>query len=80
AGRLPAWADFWERLFGFRRNADGEFASPCGRIRLRIEEAADAGACHDEGIRRIALAAPDIAAVGEKTAAVGPLTIEVVQA
>ena len=79
-GRLAIWGDFWERLFGFRQDADGEFASPCGHIRLRIEEAADAGACHGEIIRRVALAAPDIAAIAQRTTAIGPLVVEIVQA
>lgn len=78
--RTATAAEFWERLFGFGAAADGELASPCGRIRLRIAEAPQAGACHAEGICRIALAAPDIAAIAERRAAVGPLTLEIVQA
>jgi len=54
--------------------------SPCGRIRLRIAEAANAGASHGEGIQGIALAAPDIAAVAMRHAAIGPLAIDIVQA
>jgi 4-hydroxyphenylpyruvate dioxygenase-like putative hemolysin len=60
--------------------ADGELASPCGRVRLRIAEASDADTCHGECIQRIALAAPDIAAVEQRKAAVGALNFEIVQA
>ena len=79
-GRATTWAEFWERLFGFRKNGSGELSSPCGRMRLRIEEVPDAGACHDEGFRRIALAVPDIRAIDERSAAIGPLSIDIVQA
>ena len=79
-GRVATSAEFWERLFAFRQTADSEFTSPCGRIRLAIAEAPNAGACHGEGIRRIALAAPDIAAVAVRSAAIGPLSIAIVQA
>lgn len=80
AGRASTWAEFWERLFGFRAEAGGLLASPCGRIRLNIAEVPDAGACHDEGIQGIALAAPDISAIHERSATIGPLSVVIVQA
>ena len=80
SGRVATAAEFWERLFSFRSTETGELTSPCGRIRLRIAEASDADTCHGEGIQRIALAAPDIAAVKERKAAIGALDFEVVQA
>lgn len=80
AGRIGIAGEFWERLFAFRAAVGGELVSPCGRIRLRIAEAPQAGACHAECIGRIALAAPDIAAIATRSFAVGPLTIELVQA
>ena len=79
-GRAVTAAEFWERLFGFRAADDGELVSPCGRLRLRIAEAPQAGACHAEGICRVALAAPDIGAVAERNLAIGPLTVDIVQA
>lgn len=79
-GRAATATEFWERLFGFRKAANGELVGPCGRIRLRVGEAPQAGACHAEGVCRIALAAPDIAAIAERSFAIGPLAIEVVQA
>ncbi len=79
-GRAVTAAEFWERLFGFRKTESGEFVSPCQRIRLRIGEAPQAGACHAEGICRLALGAPDIAAIDERSIAIGPLAIDIVQA
>lgn len=79
-GRTVTAAEFWERLFGFRKAESGEFVSPCKRIRLRIGEAPQAGACHAEGICRVALATPDIAAITERSIAIGPLAIDIVQA
>ncbi|HEX8988261.1 MAG TPA: 4-hydroxyphenylpyruvate dioxygenase [Rhodocyclaceae bacterium] len=79
-GRLATAAEFWERLFSFRTPESGELASPCGRIRLRIAETPDADACHGECIHRIALAAPDIAAVAQRSAAIGALALDIVQA
>ncbi|HEX8961848.1 MAG TPA: 4-hydroxyphenylpyruvate dioxygenase [Rhodocyclaceae bacterium] len=79
-GRVATAAEFWERLFSFRGAENGEFAGPCGRIRLRIAEAPDADTCHREGFQRIALAAPDIAAIKEREAAIGGLAIRAVQA
>jgi 4-hydroxyphenylpyruvate dioxygenase len=79
-GRIGIAVEFWERLFAFRAGAGGELVSPCGRIRLRIAEAPQAGACHAECIGHIALAAPDIATVTTRSFGVGPLTIELVQA
>jgi len=79
-GRAATAAEFWERLFGFRKAEGGEFVSPCKRVRLRIGEATDAGACHAEGFCRLALAAPDIAAIAERSVAIGPLVIVIVQA
>jgi 4-hydroxyphenylpyruvate dioxygenase len=79
-GRVATAAEFWERLFSFRPTDAGELASPCGRIRLRIAEASDADACHGECIQRIALAAPDIAAIKQRNAVIGALNFEIVQA
>jgi 4-hydroxyphenylpyruvate dioxygenase len=79
-GRAVTAAEFWERLFSFRTTDAGELASPCSRIRLRIQEAPNAGACHGEAIQRIALAAPDIAAIEERHTAIGALDFDIVQA
>jgi 4-hydroxyphenylpyruvate dioxygenase len=80
AGRVATAAEFWERLFSFRAGDNGELASPCGRIRLRIAEAPDAGASHAEAIQQIALAAPDISAIKERAAGIGTLSFTIVQA
>lgn len=84
-GRQDLWAGFWERLFGFAAASGGEFASPCGKIRLRIAEADESGdplsgTGDREGIRDIALAAADIGTITERQATLGPMRFRVVQA
>ncbi len=79
-GRLNEWAEFYERLFGFReiRTFDIEgratglksraLASPCGKIRIPINESSDdrsqiqeyLDAYKGEGIQHVALATDDI--------------------
>jgi 4-hydroxyphenylpyruvate dioxygenase len=79
-GRMELWAEFYERLFNFREiryfNIEGQLTglrskamtSPCGKIRIPINESADdksqiaeyLEAYHGEGIQHIALAASDI--------------------
>src|SRR6266498_23269 len=79
-GRMALWAEFYERLFNFRQiryfDIEGTFTglhskamtSPCGKIRIPINESADdksqiaeyLEAYHGEGIQHIALAASDI--------------------
>jgi len=79
-GRMNEWADFYQRLFNFReiRHFDIEgkltglksraMTSPCGRIRIPINESSDdrsqiqeyLEAYHGEGIQHIALHALDI--------------------
>src|SRR5947199_696755 len=84
-GRMAEWAEFYERLFNFREiryfDIEGKLTglkskamtSPCGRIRIPINESADdksqiaeyLEAYHGEGIQHIALAAADIYATVE---------------
>ncbi len=79
-GRMNAWARFYERLFNFREikyfDIEGKLTglrsramtSPCGKIRIPINESADEksqieeylDAYRGEGIQHIALAAQDI--------------------
>jgi 4-hydroxyphenylpyruvate dioxygenase len=79
-GRMALWAEFYERLFNFREiryfDIEGQFTglhskamtSPCGRIRIPINESADdrsqiaeyLAAYRGEGIQHIALATKDI--------------------
>jgi 4-hydroxyphenylpyruvate dioxygenase len=79
-GRMDHWARFYERLFGFREiryfDIHGcktglrsrALESPCGKIRIPINEPTDPGsqveeyldAYHGEGIQHIALATDDI--------------------
>jgi 4-hydroxyphenylpyruvate dioxygenase len=79
-GRMNEWAEFYERLFNFREiryfDIEGKLTglkskamtSPCGRIRIPINESADdrsqiqeyLDAYHGEGIQHIALHAGDI--------------------
>src|SRR5437660_5202725 len=79
-GRMELWAEFYERLFNFREiryfDIEGKLTglkskamtSPCGRIRVPINESADdksqiaeyLEAYHGEGIQHIALAASEI--------------------
>ncbi len=79
-GRMDVWAGFYERLFGCREiryfDISGEatglrsraMASPCGKVRIPINESADnksqiaeyLDAYHGEGIQHIALGTDDI--------------------
>jgi 4-hydroxyphenylpyruvate dioxygenase len=79
-GRMDHWARFYERLFGFREiryfDIHGvktglrsrALQSPCGKIRIPINEPTDPGsqveeyldAYHGEGIQHIALSTDDI--------------------
>ena len=79
-GRMQEWAEFYERLFNFREvryfDIEGKLTglkskamtSPCGRIRIPINESTDdrsqiqeyLDAYHGEGIQHIALHAGDI--------------------
>src|ERR1700704_2996221 len=79
-GRMAEWADFYERLFNFREiryfDIEGRLTglkskamtSPCGKIRIPINESADdhsqiqeyLDAYHGEGIQHIALHTSDI--------------------
>jgi 4-hydroxyphenylpyruvate dioxygenase len=79
-GRMKEWADFYERLFNFREtryfDIEGKLTglkskamtSPCGKIRIPINESADdrsqiqeyLDAYHGEGIQHVALATGDI--------------------
>ena len=79
-GRMKEWADFYERLFSFREiryfDIEGQLTglkskamtSPCGRIRIPINESADDRSqiqedldqYHGEGIQHIALDTRDI--------------------
>ncbi len=84
-GRMDHWAEFYERLFNFREirffDIEGQhtglrsraMTSPCGKIRIPINESADdksqiaeyLEAYHGEGIQHIALATDDIYATVE---------------
>jgi 4-hydroxyphenylpyruvate dioxygenase len=90
-GRMAEWARFYERLFGFREiryfDIEGKLTglrskamtSPCGKIRIPINESADdksqiaeyLAAYHGEGIQHIALATDDIYAAVETLTARG---------
>src|SRR3954465_14975165 len=79
-GRMQEWAEFYERLFNFRAiryfDIEGKLTglkskamtSPCGRIRIPINESADDRSqiqeyldqYHGEGTHHIALPPPDI--------------------
>ncbi|HEY6821703.1 MAG TPA: 4-hydroxyphenylpyruvate dioxygenase [Burkholderiales bacterium] len=79
-GRMKEWAEFYERLFNFREiryfDIEGKLTglkskamtSPCGRIRIPINESSDDRSqiqeyldeYHGEGIQHIALHARDI--------------------
>ncbi len=81
-GRMDDWSAFYERLFNFREvryfDIEGKvtglksraMTSPCGKIRIPINESADdksqieefLDAYHGEGIQHIALGAEDIRA------------------
>jgi len=80
AGRMDTWKAFYEKLFGFREiryfDIHGQktgltsraLTSPCGKIRIPINEPSDKGsqiqeyldAYHGEGIQHIALSCRDI--------------------
>ena len=84
-GRMDHWAGFYERLFNFREiryfDIEGQMTglrsramtSPCGKIRIPINESADdksqiaeyLAAYKGEGVQHIALAADDIYAAVE---------------
>ena len=84
-GRMDQWADFYERLFGFREirffDIKGAqtglksraMASPCGKIKIPINESADdksqiaeyLDAYRGEGIQHVALSCTDIYATVE---------------
>jgi 4-hydroxyphenylpyruvate dioxygenase len=90
-GRMAEWARFYEKLFNFREiryfDIEGKLTglrskamtSPCGKIRIPINESADdrsqieeyLAAYHGEGIQHIALATSDIFAAVEKLRAAG---------
>ncbi|MEX2648252.1 MAG: 4-hydroxyphenylpyruvate dioxygenase, partial [Alphaproteobacteria bacterium] len=90
-GRMGAWASFYERLFNFKEiryfDIEGKLTglrskamtSPCGKIRIPINESADdksqieeyLEAYQGEGIQHIALATDDIFATVEALAASG---------
>jgi 4-hydroxyphenylpyruvate dioxygenase len=79
-GRMDTWAGFYERLFNFREiryfDIEGKktglfsraMTSPCGKIRIPINESQDDKSqieeyireYHGEGIQHIALSTPDI--------------------
>ncbi len=85
-GRMQEWADFYERLFNFREiryfDIEGKLTglrskamtSPCGKIRIPINESADDKsqiqeylvAYHGEGIQHVALGTEDIFATVER--------------
>jgi 4-hydroxyphenylpyruvate dioxygenase len=80
AGRMDLWYEFYNKLFGFREiryfDIHGQktgltsraLTSPCGKIRIPINEPSDRGsqiqeyldAYHGEGIQHIALSCRDI--------------------
>ncbi len=84
-GRMDRWAEFYERLFNFRQiryfDIEGKLTglhsramtSPCGKIRIPINESADdksqiaeyLAAYNGEGIQHIALGTDDIHATVE---------------
>ena len=90
-GRMEEWADFYERLFNFREvryfDIEGRvtglrskaMTSPCGKIRIPINESADdqsqiaeyLTAYHGEGIQHVALATDDIFKTVEQLRASG---------
>ncbi|HEX2886934.1 4-hydroxyphenylpyruvate dioxygenase [Vineibacter terrae] len=84
-GRMSEWSEFYERLFNFREikyfDIEGKLTglkskamtSPCGKIRIPINESADdksqiqeyLSAYHGEGIQHVALGSSDIYATVE---------------
>jgi 4-hydroxyphenylpyruvate dioxygenase len=90
-GRMKEWAEFYERLFNFREiryfDIEGKLTglkskamtSPCGRIRIPINESSDDRSqiqeyldeYHGEGIQHIALHSADIYATVDRLRAKG---------
>ncbi len=90
-GRMAHWADFYERIFNFREiryfDIEGQqtgltskaMTSPCGKIRIPLNESADANSqieeflrdYRGEGIQHVALGAGDIFHAVETMAARG---------
>ena len=100
AGRMDHWAQFYQRLFHFREiryfNIRGQktglrsraMVSPCGRIRIPINEPSDQKsqikeyleAYHGEGIQHIAIGTNDIYATVEALSGRGMQFLDVPQA
>ncbi len=96
-GRMREWSEFYERLFGFREvryfDIRGELTglrsramtSPCGKIRIPINESADDSsqiaeyleAYRGEGVQHVALATEDIYTTVEELRARGIGFLEV---
>ena len=96
-GRMAGWAKFYETLFNFRESRyfdiEGKLTglrsmamtSPCGKIRIPINESADdrsqieeyLAAYRGEGIQHIALATADIHATVERLRACGVAFMDV---
>jgi 4-hydroxyphenylpyruvate dioxygenase len=90
-GRMNEWSEFYERLFNFREiryfDIEGKLTglrsramtSPCGKIRIPINESADdksqieeyLRAYHGEGIQHVALSTEDIYVTVEELRAAG---------
>lgn len=97
AGQMDHWADFYERLFNFKEiryfDIKGQVSglrsramtSPCGKIRIPINEPADQqsqiqeylDAYRGEGIQHIALTSGDIYSTVEKLRARGVQMLDV---
>ncbi len=95
-GRMKEWAEFYERLFNFREiryfDIEGKLTglkskamtSPCGRIRIPINESSDErsqiqeylDAYHGEGIQHIALHTNDIYATVDALRASGVVLLD----
>jgi 4-hydroxyphenylpyruvate dioxygenase len=95
-GRMKEWAEFYERLFNFREiryfDIEGRLTglkskamtSPCGKIRIPINESADdrsqiqeyLDAYRGEGIQHIALGTKDIYATVDRLAALGAIFLD----
>ena len=95
-GRMDRWAEFYERLFNFREirffDIEGKhtglqsraMTSPCGKIRIPINESADEqsqiaeylAAYNGEGIQHIALGTDDIYATVEALRARGVIFMD----
>jgi len=95
-GRMKEWAGFYERLFNFREvryfDIEGKLTglkskamtSPCGRIRIPIDESSDdrsqieeyLEAYHGEGIQHIALHTADICATVDRLRAAGVVLLD----